>query len=553
MASTPSVTMTFRAEDEGLEQELDEVQGQINTFALNAASAAQVIETLEKIFSALKDTVVDLLDTFGEQEEQMVLTAHLMEITGRTATMAAEDLFELAAAYQATSTFGDEATLAASRYLLIMENITNDVLPDAIRASQDLAAALGRDLVGSAQMVGRALEDPARGMTMLLRIGVTFTEQQKEVIKLFQETGREAEATQMVLDVLNSKFGGSAEAMVGTYRGQVQQLQNTFGDLKEEVGEVIAAGLDPLLEELRNNDELINDVVSALDDMIPAAREWGVVLRDVTKATTELYNIWKEFKESDIGAFIMQVNDATSPTGTIRRALTAGAPDMRTRDLRAARARMDRDAESEVRERERQIEIAAARQEQADEKLAKERQKEAEREAERRLKAIEKEASAMARLADKWRASVRTPFEELIRQVREVNMLAERGDLGPRERIRILEDLRKEFLLEGDIVGARQNSLDRMKSARENIADLNERLNEDKGFQSRIESLTGLSRRISSAAASDTPEDKTREAIEEQKKVQTKELKDANTTLNNIEKVMRERLGMTVAVFGRRN
>jgi hypothetical protein len=103
----------------------------------------------------------------------------------------------------------------------------------------DMATVMGTDLNSNILQIGKALNDPIKGITALNRAGVQFTDQQKDQIAALQESGRTMEAQKMILAELESQFGGAAEAMAKDFNGGLIQAGNAMGDLKEEMGFVI--------------------------------------------------------------------------------------------------------------------------------------------------------------------------------------------------------------------------------------------------------------------------------------------------------------------------
>ena len=96
-------------------------------------------------------------------------------------------------------------------------------------ASVNLSARLGQDLQSSAIQVGKALNDPIKGVTALQRVGVSFTAQQREQIKAMVEAGNVAGAQGIILGELEKQFGGAAEAQrKATPGADVQQQWRTF-------------------------------------------------------------------------------------------------------------------------------------------------------------------------------------------------------------------------------------------------------------------------------------------------------------------------------------
>jgi hypothetical protein len=82
-----------------------------------------------------------------------------------------------------------QADPGAENLLLTFTGIGKDVFPGATKAVVDLGIAMaGGDVnnanfKASAIQVGKALNDPIKGVTALSKVGVSFTKQQKDQIK----------------------------------------------------------------------------------------------------------------------------------------------------------------------------------------------------------------------------------------------------------------------------------------------------------------------------------------------------------------------------------
>ena len=86
------------------------------------------------------------------------------------------------------------------------------VFDRATKASIDLAAAGFGSVTSNAVQLGKALEDPIKGLAALGKSGVTFTDEQKALIKTLVETGDVASAQEIILKAVESQVGGTAEA-----------------------------------------------------------------------------------------------------------------------------------------------------------------------------------------------------------------------------------------------------------------------------------------------------------------------------------------------------
>jgi len=189
-------------------------------------------------FSFLKSST----ESFNAQEEALAQLNATLKSTGSVAGLTSEELQKQASELQKTTTFGDEATVKLQSLLLTFTNIKGAIFKDAVPAIQDLATKMGGDLQGATVQVGKALNDPIQGITALSRVGVSFTQKQKDVIKHLVETGKTAEAQKLILKELNTEFGGSAAAAAQTYAGQMKVMANELDDVKEEIGELIMKG-----------------------------------------------------------------------------------------------------------------------------------------------------------------------------------------------------------------------------------------------------------------------------------------------------------------------
>lgn len=156
-----------------------------------------------------------------------------IESTGGAAGRSTEELVALSEELQRTTKFSDEAVQGVEALLLTFTRIRGPEFDDAVGAIADMATRMKGDLQGAALQVGKALNDPILGVTALGRAGVQFTETQKEMIKTFVETNRVVDAQRIILDELETQFGGSAEAARDTLGGSIEYLKNQMGDFFE--------------------------------------------------------------------------------------------------------------------------------------------------------------------------------------------------------------------------------------------------------------------------------------------------------------------------------
>jgi len=112
-------------------------------------------------------------------------------------------------------------------------NKVGGVFDRATKAAIDLAAAGFGSVTTNAVQLGKALEDPIKGLAALGKSGVTFTAEQKELIKTLVETGRVAEAQEIILKAIETQVGGTAEATANAS----DRMKVAFSQLQESLGE----------------------------------------------------------------------------------------------------------------------------------------------------------------------------------------------------------------------------------------------------------------------------------------------------------------------------
>lgn len=210
-----------------------------------AAGAAGIVALGVSAFNAAQESA-----KIGRETERVIRT------TGAAAWTSASQVSDLATAISEKSGADDEAVQSGANLLLTFTNVQNkvgegnDVFDQATELALDMSTALGTDMSGAAIQLGKALNDPLKGITALSKAGVSFTEQQKEQIKAMVESGDLLGAQKIVLAELSREFGGAA-ATAGT---SLDKLGVWFGNLQEQIGAVfipaVTGAADVLLDNL---------------------------------------------------------------------------------------------------------------------------------------------------------------------------------------------------------------------------------------------------------------------------------------------------------------
>ena len=105
-----------------------------------------------------------------------------------------------------------QAKLLTFKEIAVTADEVNGNFQRATKAAIDLGAAGFGTAETNAVALGKALNDPIKGITALTRSGVTFTASEKERIKVLVESNQVSEAQNMILAAIETQVGGTAEA-----------------------------------------------------------------------------------------------------------------------------------------------------------------------------------------------------------------------------------------------------------------------------------------------------------------------------------------------------
>lgn len=221
--------------------------------------------------AVVTDFALDSVRLFGIQEEAIASVEAVLKTTGGTAGFTSKQLQDMASSLQEVTKFGDEEILrGATSNLLTFGNIVGPVFERAQKATLDLSQQFNVGLKESAIQLGKALNDPITGISALSRVGIAFTQQQKDQIKTLIESNKVMEAQGIILDEIEKFYGQAAEMAAQTTSGAMQQAANAFGDAMEEIGRVVAPAVIAIAG-------VIKDLSNAFISLSPEVKKFIVV------------------------------------------------------------------------------------------------------------------------------------------------------------------------------------------------------------------------------------------------------------------------------------
>lgn len=165
---------------------------------------------------------------------------------------------EWASALQRVGVIGDEVQLSGlqelSTYIENADSLrTMNVVLNDMLAQQYGLNATAENAVVISTMLGKVLEGQT---TALRRYGYSFTDAQEQLLKY----GTEEQRVATLAEVVESAVGGMNEALASTPAGQIQQLKNDMGDIREEFGKAATNLHVLLLPALRNAANLLDGI-----------------------------------------------------------------------------------------------------------------------------------------------------------------------------------------------------------------------------------------------------------------------------------------------------
>lgn len=205
-----------------------------------------------------------------------------LKSTGGVAGKTKESLADLAGGLMELTGIDDDVISKGEQILLTFTNIRGKIYDDALPAIVDMTAAMNQGEVSmegiqtTSIQVGKALNDPIKGLTALAKVGVTFTAQQKEQVKSLVESNRVQEAQVIILKELQKEFGGTAKAIADTDVGAMQKMETRLGNIQENLGKMIttvkggfAKAFDPFLSwvEKISNSKMANTIQAEQNEL----------------------------------------------------------------------------------------------------------------------------------------------------------------------------------------------------------------------------------------------------------------------------------------------
>lgn len=207
-----------------------------------------------------------------------------------------------------------QAKLLTFKQLALTADEAGGSFDRATQAAFDLAAAGFGSAETNAVQLGKALQDPIKGLAALGRSGVTFTEAEKARITTLVESNKVGEAQKLVLQAIESQVGGTAAATAKA----TDRLALGWESVKESIGLTLLPAFDSIATKLTSDVfPKVQTAVGRLPEIFKSVSSTvGPVLQNAfTQISAIFTSIGPSF--SALLPQIMALGSAFSPLATI--------------------------------------------------------------------------------------------------------------------------------------------------------------------------------------------------------------------------------------------
>jgi len=285
------VVVRFLAQTGSLEKGTDVAQGKLR----GISSSLQGIAALGAVVAGV-NFFKHAIEEAEEAERVTRKTEAVIKSTGGTARVSANHIGALAQKMSTLAGVDDEVIQQGQNVLLTFTQIKNgvgkgaDIFDQASLAALNMSAALdqsgdsGAAYQDNVIRLGKALNDPIAGLTALKKVGVQFTDSQKDQIKTMVEAGDVAGAQKVILSELQTEFGGAAEANA-TASGKASVA---WGNFAEAIGEKVYPAVTAVGNWLTDvGIPKLGEFADTVGDQV------GPVLHELWETGSDLVDMWK--------------------------------------------------------------------------------------------------------------------------------------------------------------------------------------------------------------------------------------------------------------------
>jgi uncharacterized protein YoxC len=277
------VVKNVNKEFKSLAPGLEKITGNIKGFASANAGLISVMGGVAAGAVVVGKAIYASAKAYEESARQQAKLNAVLKSTKEAAGLNSDALMDMADALARVNGLDDELVTSGEAVLLTFTKIKSDAFEPAMQAAIDMSAVLGGDLQGSIIQVGKAMNDFS-GYTALKRAGVSFTSEQIAQIENFKDTNNLIGYQNLLLNELQTEFGGAAKSMKEAGLGG-EAVSLAWGNLTEEIGEM--------------NAEWIQDFNRGLSYTLDSFADWIDQMNNAANQTESSIDTYEKFTDTN--------------------------------------------------------------------------------------------------------------------------------------------------------------------------------------------------------------------------------------------------------------
>lgn len=221
-------------------------------FISHYLEARVIWEAAKTAYRDLVEFIEGSIDAYAQAETAERRLTVAIQTQGLAIPGLNQQYIELARSYQDQTAYSHTAIEGAEALFVQLGNVGPDMMDRALKAATDLSSGLGMDLNSAVELLSKAAQGQTQTFT---RYGIVLDQAKVK-----------SEGFGYVLDAIESKVGGQAQAELDTYAGKVKQLGNYWDDLKEAIGgaivqqPLVTASLDLITDALKGQSHVLPDL-----------------------------------------------------------------------------------------------------------------------------------------------------------------------------------------------------------------------------------------------------------------------------------------------------
>ena len=289
-----SVKAIVSADTNNFDRGMKNAQSSANSLSKTFQNLSKIISNVAKMAGAAF-SVISVVN-FGKASvnaaqsatKSLNILSNTIKVTGANAWTTTEQVAKMSNEIAKTTNYAVGEIQDMQSVLLGFKNITGNTFKEANDAITDMATVMGMDLKSAAQTVGKALDDPVKGLDSLRRQGFAFTDQQKKQMKTLVESGNILKAQKMILDELSTTYGGAAKQAQTSFA----LIQYSMTNLKETLGGKLQPVIDVVLKNSTSAIETLTEKIKNFN-IAPIVNLFTNIMNKIGETTSKIKSIVK--------------------------------------------------------------------------------------------------------------------------------------------------------------------------------------------------------------------------------------------------------------------